>query len=322
MLRSPEGFTLVELLVAVIVTALLALAIGQVMSIATRNVATTMDNTVVPQSTSQLINQIRYDAASALSVTAFGSTAPTSSYCSSKLKSEFSTWVWSPSGSTAVLRSLVNFRIPTPTTNALATWSELTDKTIGYEIRREAGGIGRSLQLWRIECVGTSVTKEAMMLDLGNINFLNGVAIPYGGGFPDGSNFITCPGTVAKFGSGPSSISTSNVTFSLSEAASAVNGEGLWFLDMSKQGVSVYGTSKGTGGSSLSITPLFFRNSSVSSSTTLSLTGARYLMTRPCSTGVSTLFVNNAYLALNIPYFGRVPGVRNLPLIVLKSRLI
>lgn len=293
------------------------------MSTATRNVQTTMDNTVGPQSANTFINQIRYDAASAQSMTAFGTTAPTAgSFCSSQLSSSFSSWLWSPSGTSPVLRSLVNLRIPSPSTSAAATWSELADKTVGYEIRREAGGAGRDIELWRVECSGSSITRQAMMMRLGPLVFSNGGTLAFGGGFPDGSNFLLCPGTSPKFATAPASATSSSVAFSVDSSTTTVSGEGVWFLDMNSAGTSIYGTAGAASGTTITITPRFYRNVPVTSTTSLSLRGSTYLFARPCSAGVGTLFTNNSYVALNLPYFGRTPGVRNLPVILLKSRLV
>lgn len=316
--RADTGFTLVELLIAIIIAALITVVAGQVMSTATRNVATTVDNTVAPQAFNRLTNQIKYDVAGATSVYVYGATAPTTAYCSSKLATAFASWVWTPTGASAVLRALANIRIPTPSSGSGNEWLNLSERLVGYEIRRPAGGASQNLEIWRIECSGSSITKSEMMISMPGIP--TGVTLPFGGGFPDGQNFLLCPGTSDRFAGTPT-IASGRYSFPTSQAISATVDAAVWFVDTSAYRASAYGLISSITTSSITLNNTSLYANAWPLATGLPpLTGTRFLFAPPCAAGTNTLTANK-YLILNPPYYGRSPGLRNVPPITLKSRL-
>lgn len=309
-----------EFMIALIVAALIALVVGQVMSTSTRNVAVSVDNTVSQQAMNRLISQIRYDASGASSISVYGTSAPSATPCSSLLDPSFGTWLWTANAESPVLRPLFNIRIPTPAVDNANNWSEVSDVTAGYEIRREAGGSGRPMEIWRIQCSGGVIAKREMMIRLPQIP--TGLTLPFGGGFPDGTNFLLCPGAEPKYATTPT-ISAGRYVFSTDSNPSVVTGNGVWFIDTSKFRGSVYGLVSSSTASSvtLSTTSNYVDARPNVDSALPSITGARFLLSQPCSASSSGLFSSNKFLILNIPYFGRLPAIRNLPPVTVKSRV-
>lgn len=317
-----DGFTLVELLVAIIIGVLISLAVGSLMSAATKSVVSTVDSTLMPQAFNRVSSQIRYDAGGASAVKIYDSTydaATMATICSSRLNAPYSTWGWSPSSISGVVRVLAVFTVPSPASGALDTWAEAVDKSVAYEIRREPGK--SESQMWRIECQAGVVTRSDLMMRLPNPAELT-LPAQFGDGFPDGRNFLLCPGSSVQILTGPPEVLTAPLRYSFgsSGVAAAVN-DVVWLIDSNNFRSSVLGTVSAATSTNLTITPSYANVRTDFSTGLPSISGSRFILASRCSTSGSGVLTSEKYVLVNPPYFGPSKILRGTPPITLKTRL-
>lgn len=173
--KDSSGFTLAELLVTLVISALLAIVIGRMMSTVSGNVSYTANNLAAAQQALSVVNQIKYDFSGAIKATVWDSNIPTAAAsCSSRSPQSggayvlpndpgktstdigVSQWLWNASGTApnaSLLRTLAYVEVQEPVDMTSPEETALTS-FVGYEIRRAYKVQGRAepYELWRVQC--------------------------------------------------------------------------------------------------------------------------------------------------------------------------
>jgi hypothetical protein len=182
-LRKDDGLTLVEVMVATVITALVAVTLFRLTNDAANSLTGTVNQVV---STNQIVGftrTLRSDIGSANDVFTFGETAPTSSIgtnylCSSWRKNSVAT-DWTDPTSASFVRPLISMPTlwvdMTGNTAATPTFVEPSFYWVGYEIRGNT--VANDYELWRVACYDTAGTANAdvvsqrLMVSIPAVNF-------------------------------------------------------------------------------------------------------------------------------------------------------
>lgn len=138
LIRDDRGLTLVEVLVAALLTAVLSMAILQVITSTERGLRSSMAQAVATTQTVRLAQYVSYDFAGAQDVYVFAATPPTTGahLCGSVPSQGF----WTNPANPNFVRSLFSLRIPTANVPAgstpLTQYLQPTVQTVVYSIRR------------------------------------------------------------------------------------------------------------------------------------------------------------------------------------------
>lgn len=181
--HKDEGLTLVEVLVATVITALVALTLFRLTNDAANSLTGTVNQVV---STNQIIGftrLLRTDIGEATDVFAFGEQAPSSdvgkNYLCSSWRSKSVATDWTNANSATFVRPLVSIPVlwadMTGNSTSTPTFVQPTLTWVGYEIRANAT-VG-DYELWRVGCFDDSglasatVNSERMLVSIPHDNF-------------------------------------------------------------------------------------------------------------------------------------------------------
>lgn len=154
-IKDSDGFTLVELLAALVITGLVVGAVGSVVTYATKSLDRSVSRATSVASALHTSQMVRYDFAGAQDIFVYGSTAPSTSAIASNFCSSDATLAdW---GSSSDWQSRTNFVRPLFTADVLDlitadpfTWWSNRRTLVTYEVRRT--GLGQPYELWRVIC--------------------------------------------------------------------------------------------------------------------------------------------------------------------------
>lgn len=221
-LRKDHGFTLLELLAAVIITSLIVVVIGRTMTDAANGLTRVSNDTLAVQSAMRLSRLLKYDIAGAQDVYVFGASQPVSliRVCSSgkaALAAGTTPTQWNVGlATTPFVRQLFTVKVKepdsySPNTSAAPNWQNSKISWVGYELRRAAWD-GKSqrqpqFQLWRVVCdsdvsgnpATTPNANPEKMADLG----LSYPQVPIGAGATGTPFTMTCAGLATETASCP-----------------------------------------------------------------------------------------------------------------------
>lgn len=162
--QQDEGFTLLELLVAAGLTALLSLVIARTVTTAEISLKRSTEQAVSSTQAVRFAELLKYDVAGTQELYVFGSTPPTdmSNLCSTW--SSGNPGAWTDPSSPGFVRPLVTLEIPTviPPTTPVASMEYLAPvkQRVGYELRRE----GTAYSLYRVVCDGQMLAQRLLTL--------------------------------------------------------------------------------------------------------------------------------------------------------------
>jgi len=182
-LRKDEGLTLVEVMVATVITALVAITLFRLTNDAANSLTGTVNQVV---STNQIVGftrNLRSDIGSAADVFTFGETAPTDAIgtnylCSSWRKNGVAT-DWTDATSANFVRPLISMPVlwvdMTGNTTSTPTFVEPSYYWVGYEIRGNTAS--NDYELWRVSCYdsfgisNSDVVSQRLMVSIPKANF-------------------------------------------------------------------------------------------------------------------------------------------------------
>jgi Tfp pilus assembly protein PilV len=189
-LNSDAGLTLVEVLVATVVTALMAVTLFRLTADVSNGMTSTVSHAVTQNIVGGYVQQLRADFGSALDVNVYSDAAPvaidptdrtqTFGLCSSWMTNQTSS-DWNPtttdgSGQTVINPSFVRTLITlneTTINTASATYATPTTFWVGYEVRANPATTG-GYSMWRVTCTDTggsadlpSATSQRKIINLG-----------------------------------------------------------------------------------------------------------------------------------------------------------
>jgi Tfp pilus assembly protein PilV len=190
-LNSDAGLTLVEVLVATVVTALMAVTLFRLTADVSNGMTSTVSHAVTQNIVGGYVQQLRADFGSALDVNVYSAAAPvaidptdrsqTFGLCSSWMTSQTSSdWtdatVVDASGNTVpnpnFERTLISLNETTINT-ASASYATPTTFWVGYEVRANPSTTG-GYSMWRVTCTDTggsadlpSATSQRKIMNLG-----------------------------------------------------------------------------------------------------------------------------------------------------------
>ena len=184
-LTDESGFTLIEMLAALILTGFLSVALVQITNQATNSVSKIGNSAVTVQSAIRFSNVIKYDFSGSQDVYIHSNTQPVQGNNKSCTTFTPAANTWSsPTGISPYVRGLFTLRVAEVnySTNAEEgpKWQSLTPVWVGYEIRQSAYPIQKTLapdyELWRVFCDDKSgspstpvISKSERLLNLGNV---------------------------------------------------------------------------------------------------------------------------------------------------------
>lgn len=164
MLREERGVTLVELLIAVAITSVLAVAVVRTISTAQTAIDRSSAQTVSSVQTMRFVGLLKYDLAGAADVYVYGSTVPadTSHVCSTWTSGD--TAAWTDPNAPQFVRELFSVAIPTvtPPTGTLLNFLPTRTQLVGYEVRRQSGNT--NYDLFRVVCDGGQQVQRVLSL--------------------------------------------------------------------------------------------------------------------------------------------------------------
>lgn len=166
-IRSDEGLTLVEVLVATVVTALMAATLFKLTADVSNGMTNTVSHAVTENIVGGYVQQLRADFASALDVEIYSAAAPVSidptdrtqtfGLCSSWMTNQTSS-DWTDPTSATFVRTLFSLNETTINT-AAASYATPTTYWVGYEVRANPATTG-GYSLWRVTCTDNGGTAD------------------------------------------------------------------------------------------------------------------------------------------------------------------
>lgn len=161
-LSQDAGLTLVEVLVATVVTALMAATLFRLTADVSNGMANTVSHAVTQNIVGGYVQQLRADFGSALDVNVYSDAAPvaldptdrtqTFGLCSSWMSGQSST-DWTDPTSATFVRTLITLNETTINT-ASASYATPTTFWVGYEVRANPSTMG-GYSMWRVTCTDT-----------------------------------------------------------------------------------------------------------------------------------------------------------------------
>lgn len=154
---SERGFTVVELLIGLVITAILAIAVARVIGVTSEALTTSGDRVVVATQAVRFTTLLKYDMSGASDVFIFDSTVPanTAHLCSDWNSSAAS---WTDANNVQFVRELFAIQVPSlappPTPGPLPGFLPLNTQLVGYEIRRQSTG---AYDIHRVVCASDPV---------------------------------------------------------------------------------------------------------------------------------------------------------------------
>lgn len=167
--RRDTGFTVVELLFAVVITAVLSVAIGRTIDTASAAITRSGGQAVAAAQAVRFTAMLAYDMAGAADVYIFDETAPSNGgrLCTTWASGDSASWT-DPTQPNFV-RELFTVAIPTVTTpttpGALSTFLVSRTQLVGYELRRQTSTTAK-FDLYRVVCDGDK--RSQRMLSFGS----------------------------------------------------------------------------------------------------------------------------------------------------------
>ena len=157
------GFTMVELLMSVTITAILAIAVFRASSTATSGIARDVDVAVSSVQSVRLAQALDYDVAGSADVFLYGADAGVGA------NPPCTTWqtgdaaAWRDVDASGFVRPLFTLRIPTLDERSSAQFLPTTQVRVGYEIRRTASATRATYSLTRVVCEGSAVRAQELV---------------------------------------------------------------------------------------------------------------------------------------------------------------
>lgn len=157
--KEETGISLIEILVALLITTLIAIVIARVTMDASAGLTVAAEESVSSQQSILFGQTLQYDIRASSDLYVYGATKPADStnLCTSATDS-----TWTPANSTFVrplFTILMNDISYNKSFTATAPWTPATTKWIGYELRRTDIGtnnVSNTYEIWRGECANTS----------------------------------------------------------------------------------------------------------------------------------------------------------------------
>lgn len=166
MLKDSRGVTLVELLVALTITCVIALATAQTISTAQTTIDASSSQTVAALQSVRFSGFLKYDFVGASDVVVFDDVPPTSSTSLCTTWTPGATATWTDATQPGFTRQLFTVFIPTvtspPAPGTSTTFLPSRIQRVGYEVRRESEA---QYALYRVVCDG--VESAQRMLSMG-----------------------------------------------------------------------------------------------------------------------------------------------------------
>lgn len=188
--RDGLGFTLIELLIGLLISSLVVIVSARVLTTASAALAKSTERPLVAKAKIRYAAVMRYDFYRGVSIFAFGPSYPTGAadVRPSCTTATSTTWVADAANANSFRRAVAQVNAKRMKEGDLTSFWELSDLTIGYELRRDAGS--RSLQFWRLECATAGVvSRSEMLFQLSSSSAGTGVF--------SGTDFLFCPGRPA-----------------------------------------------------------------------------------------------------------------------------
>lgn len=183
--KSEDGFTILELLTALVLTSFMSIFLMQITTQATKSVTAIGESAVTVQSAIRFSNIIKYDFSGSQDVYIHSNTQPVQNNnksCTTFLSGKS---IWSsPTGVLPYVRGLFTLRIAevnySRTSEVSPKWQQLIPTWIGYEIRQRTYQSGKEVvpnfELWRVFCDDKSGApstpndlKSEKLIILGNV---------------------------------------------------------------------------------------------------------------------------------------------------------
>lgn len=166
MLRDERGVTLVELLVAVAITGMLAVAIARTTTAAQTSIERSSAQTMSSVQTTRFVAMLKYDLAGASDVYLFDATAPgaTAPLCTSWTTGD--TDAWTDASNPQFVRQLFSVDVPTvtsPSSPGTTAFLSVRTQRIGYEVRRQSASAA-IYDLYRVVCDGGKSAQRMLTL--------------------------------------------------------------------------------------------------------------------------------------------------------------
>jgi len=148
-MRRDDGFTLVEVVIAAVITGVLALAVAQVIAVTETTLTQSAGRAITSTQAVRFGGLLRYDLSGAADVFMFDTTPPTNvaTVCSSWSPSNGTSW--SDTQSNVFVRPLFTVLIRTlGASTGTGGFAPVEQQRIGYELRGEAD----SYAVFRVDC--------------------------------------------------------------------------------------------------------------------------------------------------------------------------
>lgn len=171
--NGDRGFTMVEMLIAILVTAIISVVIMRMFTTASLALNRAADESAAAVQATRFSRLIKYDVSGSDDAFIFGTNYPTgtsatgylNNLCSSTKGTTTATakWTADPAGTSDFVRTLFTLRIPTigydPASSTTTTFAKddgtvtgLHSRWVSYEVRSGETSKGRQFELWRVEC--------------------------------------------------------------------------------------------------------------------------------------------------------------------------
>lgn len=293
------GMTIVELMIAVVITALVSVVINRVMVTASSALASASENSASSQQALRLVRHLTYDVAGASSMTVSDATATFASGACWSGASGSTIGYTSPTG--AVSRPLITIQIATPQPGYDDTvWWAAQQRTVSYELRLAQGEA--TYEVWRSQCQAGELTDRPERL------------FPVGTGADaasvSGTSMIRCPGTAPVTATSGTPTGTQfPLTLGASVPSTVINPRVYNLWNARLRGPLVLA------GASASVT---VTGSDVQAQ--IATGRNRWVVAGDCSAG-SNLVTGQPYVVVELPYLGAKDALQQMPLTVLRSRV-
>lgn len=251
-LNSDSGFTLVELIVAASITALIAVVIVRIAADSSKGLERSLSEL---KSNSQVVNfvrNIRYDISGSTDLFAFDKNTPTAAAQNYLCSSWTSAKSWTDPAAGNFVRELFSVAIndleyvasqPVDGNSSLP-FLPVVRRWAGYEIRGDNG----NYSIWRVSCKDSGGTPDAItdsrkLIDLGSNLDPNvaGTGVPTVVGVPDPWFTITCNNVVCPTASSTATLTSYAFALPYTPSASAAPSGDLQLRQFSND--STYGAS-------------------------------------------------------------------------------
>ena len=156
--KQDSGISLIEILVALLITTLIAIVIARVTMDASAGLTVAAEESVSSQQSLLFGQTLQYDIRASSDLYVYGATKPADStnLCTSATDS-----TWTPANSTfvrplfTVLVNDISYNKSFGTLTSTTAWTPATTKWVGYELRRTDIGtnnVSDTFEIWRGEC--------------------------------------------------------------------------------------------------------------------------------------------------------------------------